>query len=236
MLGQSSEVRARLRRVEDYFSLQGFEHEELFQQAEDVWDVLLHLESYIDSKLRPAIRGEVAEGAFVSDRVYLAPGAVVEPGAMVKGPAIIGPGAVIRHGAYVREYVIVGEKCVVGHATELKRVVMLDGSQAPHFNYVGDSVLGRGVNLGAGTRLANLKNDGSEVVVRMGAETLSTGLRKFGAILGDGVHTGCNVVTSPGTLVGPGCLVYPGTVLRGVYPARQLIKLRQEQEVRPLDA
>lgn len=226
-----------MQRVEDYFSLEGLEHRELLQSVEKVWDLLRVLESYVDERLRPGIHGDVAEGAFVAeDRVYIAPGAVVEPGAMVKGPAIIGPGAVIRHGAYVREYVVVSANCVVGHATELKRVIMLEGSQAPHFNYVGDSVLGRGVNLGAGTRLANLKNDGTEIRLRFGEETVSTGLRKFGAILGDGVHTGCNVVTSPGTLVGPGCMIYPGTVLRGVYPARRLIKLRQEQEVCPFDA
>lgn len=220
---------------ETYFDLAGFEHADLFAGVRHVWEALGRLAAYIEAHLVPGVYGDVEEGAYVGPRVWLGPGAYVERGAVVKGPAIIGPGTVIRHGAYLREYCLIGRNCVVGHATELKHAVLLDGSQAPHFNYVGDSILGRGVNLGAGTRLANLKTDRSEVVVRVGAERIATGLTKFGAVLGDGVQTGCNVVTSPGTLVGPGCRVYAGAVLRGVYPARTLIKVRQTTEAVPID-
>ncbi|NLN26848.1 MAG: hypothetical protein GX161_01410 [Firmicutes bacterium] len=211
----------------DYFDLAGCEYADLFAGVRYVWQALERLEEYIDERLVPEILGRVAPGAFVSDRVWLGPGAVVEPGAVIKGPAIIGAGTVVRHGAYIRESCLIGRDCVVGHATEIKRSVMLDGSQAPHFNYVGDSILGRRTNLGAGTRCANMKNDHSTVVVRASGRAVDTGLSKLGAVLGDDVQTGCNVVTSPGTLVGPGCRVYAGAVLRGVYPPRTLVKVRQ---------
>lgn len=228
-------MRVRLQRVDTFFCLDDFEHAALFENLDHVWDVLKRIESYVEATLRPSIRGRVHPGAIIAGPVYLAPGAEVESGAMIKGPAIIGEGSVVRHGAYVRENVIVGRNCVVGHATELKCVVMFDGSQAPHFNYVGDSVLGRGVNLGAGTRLANMKNDGSEVIVQLDGQAVHTGLRKFGAIAGDNVYTGCNVVASPGTLLGRGSRVYPGAVLRGAFPPDSLIKVRQVQEVVPIE-
>jgi len=150
---------------------------------------------------------------------------------MVQGPAIIGAGSVVRHGAYIRGGCIVGAGCVVGHATELKRAVLLDKAQAPHFNYVGDSILGRRVNLGAGAKLSNFKNDGSLIVIDAGSERIPTGQRKLGAILGDGVQVGCNSVTSPGTLVGPGSMVYANATLRGVYPPSCIVKVRQVQEL-----
>jgi len=216
-----------------FFNLESFEHRSLFDGLTHVWEALKRVEAYLAEHLKPGIQGEVHDGAWVDSDVYIGPGAVVEPGALVKGPTIIGAGAVVRHGAYVRGNCVVGKKCVVGHATELKHVIMLDGSQAAHFNYVGDSILGAGVNLGAGTKLSNLKNDGKEVVVRTADRSINTGMRKLGAVLGDRVHMGCNSVTSPGTLVGPGSAVYPNAVLRGVYPAASVIKLRQHIETVP---
>ncbi|MBI2914865.1 MAG: hypothetical protein HYY08_02955 [Firmicutes bacterium] len=219
---------------EEFFELSGFVHASIFEGIEFVWEALKRLDEYIKENLRPDLDGTVMDGAWVGEQVYLGPGALVEPGAMIKGPAIIGAGTVVRQGAYVREGCLIGDGCVVGHTSELKGVIMLDNSQAPHFAYVGDSILGRKVNLGAGTKLSNLKNDGSEVMVdtnRGDGARICTGMRKFGAILGDGVATGCNCVTSPGTLVGPGSMVYPCAVLRGVYPARSIIKLRQHLEV-----
>lgn len=222
-------------RAESYFDLAGLSNADLFAGIEHVWEVFHRLEAYVDSHLTPGIEGRVHEGAFVSGRVWLGPGAVVEPGAYIVGPAIIGPGTVVRHGAYVREYCLIGRDCVIGHATELKYAVLLDEAQAPHFNYVGDSVLGRGVNLGAGTRLANLKTSRANVVVDVAGDRYPTGLRKLGAILGDGVQTGCNVVASPGTLVGRGTHVYPGAVLRGWYPPHTMIKVRQQLEAVPIE-
>lgn len=211
-----------------FFDLEGYAHQELFHGIERVWEALDRLDEYLKRHLRPAVEGEVHPGAWVDENVYVGPGVVIEPGAFVQGPTILGEGTVVRHGAYVRGSCVIGKGCVIGHATELKRVIMLDGAQAPHFNYVGDSILGRRVNLGAGTRLSNFKNDGSVITVKVGDERVSTGMRKLGAIVGDDVKTGCNSVLSPGTLIGPGTMVYPNAVLRGVYPGGHIVKLRQE--------
>lgn len=160
----------------------------------------------------------IMPGAFLyDDTVLIGPGSIVEPGALIKGPAIIGRNTEIRQGAYMRGDCLVGDSCVVGHATEMKVSIMLDGAQAGHFAYVGDSILGKKVNLGAGTKLANLKMIPGDVVVISGRERFRTGLRKLGAILGDGTETGCNTVTSPGTLLSPRSIVYPGIAVPGGY-------------------
>lgn len=211
-----------------FFDLEGYAHRELFEGIDYVWEALGRLDEYLQNRLNPGVHGKVHPGAWIEGDVYVGPGVVIEPGAYVQGPTILGEGTVVRHGAYVRGHCVIGRDCIIGHATELKRVIMLDGAQAPHFNYVGDSILGRRVNLGAGTRLSNFKNDGSTIVVTAGDERISTGMRKLGAIVGDDVKTGCNSVLSPGTLIGPGALVYPNAVLRGVYPGEHIIKLRQE--------
>lgn len=156
--------------------------------------------------------------ALLSDDIELGQGVVIEPGALIKGPTRIGDRTEVRQGAYIRGSCHVGRACVVGHASELKNAVLLDGAKAAHFAYVGDSILGREVNLGAGTKLANFKIVEGPVKFKVGGETVETGLRKFGAILGDGTSLGCNSVTSPGTLMGPGCLVAPNmTVPPGLY-------------------
>lgn len=151
------------------------------------------------------------------DQVYLGPGAVVEPGALIKGPTIIGSHTEVRQGAYIRGKCIVGDRCVVGHTTEMKASVMLNDAKAGHFAYIGDSILGGSSNLGAGTKLANLKIKGDSVRIRIAGELIDTGLRKFGAIMGDGVEIGCNAVTNPGTLLGKGCRVFPLTSVRAAY-------------------
>lgn len=216
---------------EAFFDLAGWEHAALFEGVTRVWEALGRVETYLKDHLKPGIEGSVDPGAWIGGDVYVAPGARIEAGAMVQGPAIVGEGSVVRHGAYIRGECIIGRECVVGHATELKRAILLDKAQAPHFNYVGDSILGRGVNLGAGTKLSNLKNDGTPIEIAVEGERIATGYRKLGAILGDGVQTGCNCVTSPGTLVGPGTHVYANATLRGVYPAGSIVKLRQSLEV-----
>ncbi len=151
-------------------------------------------------------------------RVELAPGCVVEPGALVKGPTRIGSCTEIRQGAYIRGKCVIGSGCVVGHTTEMKSSIMLDGAKAGHFAYIGDSILGKGCNLGAGTKLANLKVTGTTVRIPLPGGPVDTGLRKLGAIIGDGVELGCNSVTNPGVLLGRGCLVLPATsIMPGCY-------------------
>lgn len=218
-------------RPEDYFDLAGSGLEDLFAGVEYVWEALTRLEEWL-VRLGPGrIEGEVSPGAWVGPGVSIGPGTIVEPGAFITGPTVIGAGCQIRHGAYVRGHCWIGPGCVVGHATELKRVVMFPGAAAPHLAYVGDSILGRRVNLGAGVKTANLKNDRSEVVVVMGPERISTGLVKFGAVIGDRTQLGCNCVTTPGTLIGPDSLVYPNVMLRGVYPRGRIVKGRGPVEV-----
>ena len=172
----------------------------------------------------PLIKGQVHAGSFVSGKVYIAAGAVVEPTAYIDGPTYIGPGAQVRHGAYVRGQCYIGPRAVVGHTTEVKGSVFLDDAKAGHFAYVGDSFLGRDVNLGAGTKLANLpfKRSSIRVVDPRGQGVIDTGLRKFSALMGDTSQTGCNAVLSPGTLLLPGTAVFPtahyrGTLKEGVF-------------------
>jgi UDP-N-acetylglucosamine diphosphorylase / glucose-1-phosphate thymidylyltransferase / UDP-N-acetylgalactosamine diphosphorylase / glucosamine-1-phosphate N-acetyltransferase / galactosamine-1-phosphate N-acetyltransferase len=221
-----------------FFELEGFAHAALFTDGEPVWTALgQRLDTYLGVwKEWTEVAALPAGVHTLGGPVYLAPGCRVEPGAVLCGPLIIGAGSEIRTGAYLRGGVVVGAGCVVGAHTEVKRAILLDGAHAPHQNYVGDSILGRHVNLGAGTILSNVKNVGIEVTFPCAGRTIHTGLRKFGAVLGDGCRTGCNTVANPGVLMGPGCVTYPGTCLRsGCYPARTLIKLRQVQQQIVLD-
>jgi len=178
------------------------------------------------------LKGELLEnvavilpGAYLSnEKIIIGPGTVVEPGAFIKGPAIIGNDSEIRQGAYIRGDCIVGNRCVVGHTTEMKGSILLDGAKAGHFAYIGDSILGGDVNLGAGTKLANLKMIPGSITVTVEKKRYDTGRRKLGAILGDHTETGCNSVTSPGTLMGPSSIVYSGvSVPSGYYPGRTVI-------------
>ncbi len=175
-----------------------------------------------DVKDEPLIKGKVHHSAVLEGRVLIEEGAIVEPGAMIKGPTIIGRGSEVRQGAYIRGSVFVGNQCIVGHVTEVKGSVFFDGAKAGHFAYVGDSILGCDVNLGAGTKLANLRLKGDTVfyIDPVTQERVSSGLRKFGGVIGDRVQTGCNSVLSPGTLLFRDtgilpCVHYHGTLQKG---------------------
>jgi carbonic anhydrase/acetyltransferase-like protein (isoleucine patch superfamily) len=184
--------------------------------------------------------GELLEGAAVilpgaylfDNRVRLGPGSVVEPGALLKGPVIIGRNSEIRQGAYIRGDCIIGDGCVVGHTTEMKGSIMLNTSKAGHFAYIGDSILGKGVNLGAGTKLANLKVIPGNIIITAEKKRINTGRRKLGAILGDGTETGCNSVTSPGTLIGPRSIVYPGISVPGGYYQERTFIMPSKDSIR----
>ena len=153
------------------------------------------------------------------DGIIIDASAVVEAGVSLVGPCYIGPRATVRSGAYVREYSWICADAVVGHATEVKHSILLPGAKAPHFNYVGDSILGKDVNLGAGTKLSNLRNDGGEVHLRINGQRIPSGLRKFGAILGEGCALGCNSVTNPGVVLGCDSVVGPNVTVTGVHGA-----------------
>ncbi len=217
-----------------FFDLGGFAHRRLFTDGEPVWTALgARLVDYLSAWSDWTVATDLPAGVhLLGDRIFMAPGCAVEPGAVIVGPAIIGAGVSIRTGAYVRQNVILGDGSLVGAHSEVKGSVLLPGAKAPHQAYVGDSILGRDVNLGAGTICSNVKNIGSDVTFRAGDEVFHTGLRKFGAILGDEVKTGCNTVLNPGVLMGPGSVTYPNASLRGgYYPAGTLVKVRQDQRM-----
>jgi len=219
-------------RPEDFFDLSDFEHAGVFEGVQYVWQVLAKIEGYIKKTLLASVLGKVMPGAYTTPgKVFIGEGSLVEPGACILGPAIIGRNCHIRNGAYLRENCLLGDDVVAGHASELKNAILLNGAKAPHFNYVGDSVLGVGVNLGAGTKLSNVKVTGDTITIRVGDKSYDTGLKKLGAIIGDGVETGCNATLNPGTLVGKGSIIYANASVRGYIPAHSIVKLRQSLEL-----
>jgi UDP-N-acetylglucosamine diphosphorylase / glucose-1-phosphate thymidylyltransferase / UDP-N-acetylgalactosamine diphosphorylase / glucosamine-1-phosphate N-acetyltransferase / galactosamine-1-phosphate N-acetyltransferase len=225
----------------DFFDLSDALVAAFFADCQTVWEPLSRLEPQIARLVGPGqtILGEVMPGAYVSQRpLYIGEGARIEPGAYVEGPAYIAAGAVVRHGAFVRENVIMLPGSILGHASEAKNSLFLPQAHAPHFNYVGDSILGHRVNLGAGTRLSNVtmlsEKDAAtgkrpSIRIHIDGREYDTGLSKLGAILGDDVQTGCNSVLNPGCLVGRRTLIYANLSLRkGYYPPDIIVKLRQE--------
>jgi NDP-sugar pyrophosphorylase family protein len=175
------------------------------------------LEGFSSSPQNPIDSGATLDES--QGKVIVETSARIEVGAHLIGPCYVGPEAEIRHGAYIRPFSWICAEAVVGHASEIKHAVLLPGAKAPHFNYVGDSILGKGVNLGAGTKVSNLRNDGDEVQLRIEGERVGSGLRKFGAILGEGCQLGCNSVTNPGVILGCNSVVWPNITVTGVHGA-----------------
>lgn len=207
-----------------YLDLKQTEHAALFEKVEQAWEVLLALDLYLRDAIQPANHGTLIGHPFIGEKVFIGKGTVVEPGAYIKGPAWIGENCQIRHGAYIRENVIIGGGSVIGNSTEIKNSVLFKGCQVPHFNYVGDSVLGAKVHLAAGVIVSNLKLNGDFITVGQGDAMVTTGMRKFGALIGDGAEIGCNAVLNPGSIIGRRSLIYPGVSWRGVLPANSIAK------------
>lgn len=160
----------------------------------------------------------ITAGAFFTgDKIAIGKGVLIETGAFIRGPAIIGDHTEVRQGAYLRGNIVTGKGCVLGHTSEIKHAIFLDNAKAGHFNYIGDSILGNDVNLGAGTKLANLKFISGNIFIEDQGELIDTGRRKFGAILGDNSQTGCNSVTNPGTILGKESFVMPNTTAKSGY-------------------
>ena len=197
------------------FELGSFAHAALFQDAVYAWEALGRIGPYL-ATLTTGVRGEVAAGAWlIGGGIHIDEGTVVEAGAYIQGPCVIGRDCEVRHGAYLRGNVVVGDRCVIGHATEVKGSIFLDDAKAGHFAYVGDSILGANVNLGAGTKLANLRLDRRAIVISLAGDRIDSGRRKLGAILGDGAETGCNSVTNPGSILGVRARLFPCAVASG---------------------
>jgi NDP-sugar pyrophosphorylase family protein len=191
----------------------------LFDSHEYPWEILPDIKSYILNLIKEGLPdfSEISDGVFVGKDVKIYPTATIE------GPAIIGTGTEIRPGAFIRGSVITGANCVIGNSTELKNCVMLEGVQVPHYNYVGDSILGNYAHMGAGSICSNLKTDKKAVVIHA-SEDYETGLRKIGGILADGADVGCGCVLNPGTVIGKNTSVYPLNALRGVFPSECIVK------------
>jgi UDP-N-acetylglucosamine diphosphorylase / glucose-1-phosphate thymidylyltransferase / UDP-N-acetylgalactosamine diphosphorylase / glucosamine-1-phosphate N-acetyltransferase / galactosamine-1-phosphate N-acetyltransferase len=212
----------------DYLNLDQTEHRTIFDNSAQVWDVLKQIGSYLQFRLKPAIHGRVLGRPFISDHVYIGQGTVIENGVTIKGPAWIGNNCEIRSGCYIRENVIVGDDVVLGNSCEFKNCIVFNDAQIPHFSYVGDSVLGYQAHLGAGVILSNIRLDRKQISVRGESDLIPTGLRKFGAIIGDRAEIGCNAVINPGSIIGRNSLIYPLTHFGGVLPENTILKMRQE--------
>ncbi len=194
---------------------------DLFEGLDYPWQALPNIGDFI-KKLGPSLPKE--EYDQIGEDVWIAKSATVFPSAYVHGPAIIGKEAEVRHCAFIRGNAIVGEGAVVGNSTELKNVVLFNKVQVPHYNYVGDSILGYKAHMGAGSITSNVKADKQLVKVHTGEVHIETGLKKFGAMLGDNVEVGCNAVLNPGTVIGRESNVYPTSMVRGVVPAKSIFK------------
>ena len=184
------------------------------------WQALAGIRELILA-LGPAMGEDYTEAA---PNVWVHKTAVVAPTAYLGGPCIIGAGTEVRHCAFIRESALVGENCVVGNSVELKNVILFDSVQVPHYNYVGDSILGYKAHFGAGSLTSNVKSDKTPVTVKNGGETMETGLKKFGALVGDFVEVGCNAVLNPGTVVGRNSNIYPLSCVRGTVPENSIWK------------
>ena len=209
-----------------YFDISIFPFKDLFDGCQTVWQVLQQIEPYLEKKMLGSLDAEKQQYAYFvnPETISIGEGTIIEPGAYIKGPCLIGRNCHIRHGAYIRGNVIIGDNCVVGHATELKHSILLNHAHAAHFAYVGDSIIGGYANLGAGAKCANLRLKGDEIKISHNGNTVATGLRKFGAIIGDFCQVGCNVVLNPGTHLGKHTHVHPCASVAGIIPERSLIK------------
>lgn len=229
--GPFSLVSPLMFKPEDLFDLSQTEHRALFKGCDYAWEALSKLAAYLLANLHPGLRNKCEGVAFIGERVFIGEGTVVEDGVMIKGPAIIGRNCEIRHNAYVRENVIIGDNCVIGNACELKNSLLFNQAIAPHFNYVGDSILGHKVHLGAGVKISNVKLVPGNIQVQGAKKLIDTGLRKFGALIGDLSEIGCNVVLNPGSIIGRRSVIYPNTNWRGVLAPSTMVKNKAPQEL-----
>ena len=223
----------------DLFDLSQTEHAALFDGCEFAWEALKkisgHAAKLLDARVAPNLgkfQKPFNEGRiFIGDNVIIGEGTTIEDGVMIKGPAIIGNNCEIRHNAYLRDNVIIGDGCTIGNSTELKNALLFNQAVAPHFNYIGDSIIGHKAHIGAGVVLSNFKSLPGNITVEKDGIPFDTGLRKFGALIGDGAEVGCNSVLNPGSIIGRGAIIYPGVNWRGILPANTIAKNKTQPEV-----
>lgn len=209
-----------------FFDIDSFEHKKLFEGTSYVWQALVNIDSYLSTYPLGKIEVLIPDGVTLVNKelITIGKGTIIEPCAYIKGPCIIGENCSIRHGAYMRGSVIVGNNVVIGHDTEVKHSLILNHAAAAHFAYVGDTIIGSGVNLGAGVKCANLRLDRESIHLIFENKKIETNLKKLGAIIGDNSQLGCNSVTNPGTLMGKESMCYPCTNFGGIIPSKTVIK------------
>ena len=212
-------------RIENLYNLEQTIAKDIFEGVTYPWEVLPKIEEFIISLGKTLDKNEYEEKG---ENIWIAKSAKVAPTAYIAGPVIIGKNAEIRHCAFIRGKAIVGEGAVVGNSTELKNVILFNKVQVPHYNYVGDSILGYKSHMGAGSITSNVKSDKKLVIVKNGKEQIETGLKKFGAMLGDEVEVGCGSVLNPGTVIGKHTNIYPLSSVRGVVPEHSIYKNKNE--------
>lgn len=218
-------------KIENLYNLEETIAVELMKQAEYPWELLPKISSFIIELGNSLPKETFTE---ISEHVWIAKSASIAPTACVNGPAIIDEEAEVRHCAFIRGNAIVGKGAVVGNSTELKNVILFNKVQVPHYNYVGDSILGFKAHMGAGSITSNVKSDKTLVVVKSDTEQIETGLKKFGAMLGDCVEVGCNSVLNPGTVIGRNSNIYPTSSVRGMIPENSIYKDKGEVVIRSL--
>lgn len=212
-------------KISNLYNLDETIAKKIFNGCEYPWEVLPKIKDFI-IELGQTLSSE--EYNKIGENIWIAKSATVAPTAYINGPTIIGKNAEIRHCAFIRGNAIVGEGCVVGNSTELKNVILFNKVQVPHYNYVGDSILGYSSHMGAGSITSNVKSDKKLVVVKDGTEKIETGLKKFGAMLGDNVEVGCGSVLNPGTVIGKNSNIYPLSSVRGVVAENSIYKKQGE--------
>ncbi|MGL5258711.1 MAG: UDP-N-acetylglucosamine pyrophosphorylase [Lachnospiraceae bacterium] len=212
-------------KIEELFTMEETIAKDIFLNKNYPWEVLGEISNFIQrlgETLDPSVFDKMGEN------IWIAKSATIANSASITGPVIIDENAEIRHCAYIRGNAIIGKKCVVGNSTELKNVILFNNVQVPHYNYVGDSILGFKSHMGAGSKTSNVKSDKTLVTISDSGNRIETGLKKFGAILGDCVEVGCNTILNPGSVIGKNTIIYPTTMVRGFVPADSIYKCNME--------
>lgn len=209
-----------------FFEIEDYEQASFFNENENVWNLLSKITSFFENKFFNNSKKQIPKNCFLenSEKIFIGVNTVIEPNTYIKGPCYIGNNCQIRQGAYVRGNVITGDNCIIGHCTEIKNSILLDNVSASHFAYIGDSILGNNVNLGAGVRCANYRLDKKEISFYFQNKKINTGLKKMGAIIGDNSQIGCNVVLNPATFFGKNVICYACVNIGGFIVKDSIIK------------
>ncbi len=221
--------------ISHYFSLENCHFSLLWKKKEAVFSPLLSLTEYFATRALGKIEVSLPPSVYLEDisLISIGKGTIVEPGAYIQGPCVIGEHCRIRSSAYLRDHVLIGDHCVIGHGTEVKQSILLSHVHAAHFSYIGNSILGHHVNLGAGVKCANFRLDGKEILISLKGKKIKSGTNKMGAIIGDGVQIGCNSVLSPATFVGKNSFCYPLLSLKGFIPPNSVVKKEESFQIIP---